>query len=245
MKLQWIVGGAIALSLISCGENKTEDKEEHSDSTTHNEVANGTTGLLNNQLDSLSYSLGVNISDAFSKQKIDGIIAAKMSKGFSDYVSGNLEISAKESATMIYKFMNEPRKKDSLGNVHLSATYLDSLSYVMGVNISESFKKQGVDGLKGKFLAQGFSDFANDKSIINPAAALNAIQVFQMNHQKMEAQKMAGPAIEEGEKFLAENAKRPEVTTLPSGLQYEIIKKGQEKNLLFLVLFLHIITVHL
>ena len=223
MKLQWIVGGAIALSLVSCGENKTEDKEEHSDSAEHSEV---TSSILNSELDSLSYSLGVNISDAFSKQKIDGIKADKMSKGFSDYLSGNLEISAKESAVKIYQFMNEPRTKDSLGNVHLSAPYLDSLSYIMGVNISESFKKQGVEGLKGKFLAQGFSDFTNKKSILNPAEALNIIQVFQMNQQKIATEKMAGPAIEEGRKFLAENAKRPEVKTLPSGLQYEIIKEG-------------------
>ena len=32
--------------------------------------------------------------------------------------------------------------------------------------------------------------------------------------------------IEEGEKFLAENAKREDVVVLPSGLQYEVIKKG-------------------
>ncbi len=224
MKLQWIVGGAIALSLVSCGEKKG-DSAEHTDNAKHSEVTNGTS-LLNNELDTLSYALGVNISDAFSKQKIDGIVADKMSKGFTDYESGNLEIGAKEAATMIYKFMNEPRKKDSLGNVHLSASYLDSLSYGIGVNISESFKNQGVEGLKGQFIAKGFSDFANDKSIIDPAAALNAIQVFQMNHQKIAAEKMAGPAIEEGKKFLAENAKRPGVITLPSGLQYEIIKKG-------------------
>jgi FKBP-type peptidyl-prolyl cis-trans isomerase FklB len=30
----------------------------------------------------------------------------------------------------------------------------------------------------------------------------------------------------EGEAYLAENAKRPEVTITPSGLQYEIIKEG-------------------
>ena len=34
-------------------------------------------------------------------------------------------------------------------------------------------------------------------------------------------------AIEEGEKFLAENAEKEEVVVLPSGLQYEVIKKGR------------------
>ena len=225
MKLQWIVGGAIALSVVSCGGDNAKKEAGHTDNAEHNEVSN-TASSLSSDLDSLSYALGVNISDAFSKQKIDGIKTEKMSKGFSDYLSGNLEISAPESATMIYKFMNEPRTKDSLGHVHFSDSYLDSLSYVMGVNISESFKKQGVEGLKGEFLAQGFSDFAKDKSLLNPAEALNFLQVFQMKQQQKTAQKTAGPAIEEGKKFLAENGKRPEVTTLPSGLQYEIIKEG-------------------
>ena len=36
--------------------------------------------------------------------------------------------------------------------------------------------------------------------------------------------KASAHAKEEGEKFLAENAKRPEVKTTPSGLQYEVIE---------------------
>ena len=38
--------------------------------------------------------------------------------------------------------------------------------------------------------------------------------------------KKAGAVKEEGEKFLAENKKRPGVITLPDGLQYEILTKG-------------------
>lgn len=36
--------------------------------------------------------------------------------------------------------------------------------------------------------------------------------------------------LEAGQKFLEENAKRPEVTTLESGLQYEIITEGSGKK---------------
>ena len=43
--------------------------------------------------------------------------------------------------------------------------------------------------------------------------------------QEMEAKKFGGN-IEEGKKFLEANAKRPGVVTLPSGLQYEIMKAG-------------------
>lgn len=46
----------------------------------------------------------------------------------------------------------------------------------------------------------------------------------EMKQQKAEENKLAG------QKFLEENKKRPEVTTLDSGLQYEIIKEGQESS---------------
>lgn len=36
-----------------------------------------------------------------------------------------------------------------------------------------------------------------------------------------------GQKAEEGKKFLEENGKRPEVVTLPSGLQYEILIEGE------------------
>jgi len=42
----------------------------------------------------------------------------------------------------------------------------------------------------------------------------------QMMQQKME----------EGKKFLDENGQRPEVTTLPSGLQYEVLTEGTGKK---------------
>ena len=65
MKLQWILGGAIALSVVSCGGEKTEDKE-HSEKS---EIV----ASLNSEMDSISYALGVNISDGFKKQKVTGI----------------------------------------------------------------------------------------------------------------------------------------------------------------------------
>jgi FKBP-type peptidyl-prolyl cis-trans isomerase FklB len=40
------------------------------------------------------------------------------------------------------------------------------------------------------------------------------------------ARRKVQPTIDEGEKFLAENAKRPGVIKTPSGLQYEVISEG-------------------
>ena len=49
----------------------------------------------------------------------------------------------------------------------------------------------------------------------------------KMNEQKAaEAKKSSAGAVQEGKEFLAENAKREEVTVLESGLQYEVLKQG-------------------
>lgn len=57
-------------------------------------------------------------------------------------------------------------------------------------------------------------------ALINEAFGVIQQQIQQETAEK--AKKMAG----EGEAFLAENAKRPEITVTPSGLQYEVIVTG-------------------
>ncbi|MCT4583028.1 MAG: FKBP-type peptidyl-prolyl cis-trans isomerase [Flavobacteriales bacterium] len=118
---------------------------------------------------------------------------------------------------------------DTLNQPNYSQGKLDSLSYALGVNISETFKMQGVDGLNGSILARGFADFSANTTSIDGAKALNILQSFMQKQQAIAAEKNKAnfaEVIAEGEQFLAENGKRPEVTTLPSGLQYEIIKEG-------------------
>ena len=54
-------------------------------------------------------------------------------------------------------------------------------------------------------------------------------QTAQTKMQQMKAEQMMkqyGPNKEKGEKFLAENAKKEGVKTLPSGVQYKVIKEG-------------------
>jgi len=55
---------------------------------------------------------------------------------------------------------------------------------------------------------------------------------FQKQEQKMQAERAekGKAAREEGEKYLAENAKKEGVITLPSGLQYQVLKEGNGKK---------------
>ncbi len=221
MKLQWILGGAMALSMVSCGgDDKKKEAEVHQEPVT-----------LTSEIDSVSYALGINISEGFSKQKLEGISTVEMTKGFNDFLAGSNSIQGNECINIIQSFMREHQLNsvDTLNRPDYTQTKLDSLSYALGVNISETFKMQGVEGLNGNILARGFADFNANTTSIDGAKALNILQSFMQKQQAIAAEKNKAnfaEVIAEGEKFLAENGKRPEVTTLPSGLQYEVIKEG-------------------
>ncbi|MBP6385103.1 MAG: FKBP-type peptidyl-prolyl cis-trans isomerase [Pseudarcicella sp.] len=106
----------------------------------------------------------------------------------------------------------------------------DSLSYSFGVLIAQNFKTQGVD-LSSKVMSAAFDDVLNGKALKMTDA--NANEFVQKYMSKLQEQKMAEQAKQfepikiAGERFLEENKKKPNIVTLPSGLQYEIIKAGE------------------
>jgi FKBP-type peptidyl-prolyl cis-trans isomerase len=101
---------------------------------------------------------------------------------------------------------------------------LDSLSYAIGVLDAGFFKQQGIEKLNYEALKQAFKDVIDSgrTPLIEPSIA---DQVLRQKLQEAGRKKIQ-PDIDEGEKFLAENGKRPEVKTTESGLQYEILTLG-------------------
>ncbi len=100
---------------------------------------------------------------------------------------------------------------------------LDSMSYAMGVLDGSFFRQQGVEKLSYNALMEGF------KAAIEGKQPLMDQQMCDMTlRQKLQeaSMKKVQPTIDEGQKFLAENKKRPEVKETASGLQYEVIKLG-------------------
>lgn len=104
----------------------------------------------------------------------------------------------------------------------------DSVSYALGVLIGEQNKQQmksapGVDQLDKSILIAAFEQaFLGDSVQIKPEKANAALQKFFTEVSKAEGDKN----LKEGEDFLAANKSKAGVVTLPSGLQYEIIKEG-------------------
>ena len=100
---------------------------------------------------------------------------------------------------------------------------MDSLSYSMGILVAQNLKQQGFTDLQGPAFAKGLEDVMQGNALqITPEKANQIAQKYLME-QKSKAH--AG-TIEAGKQFLVENAKRAGVKTLPSGLQYEVMKEG-------------------
>ena len=117
-----------------------------------------------------------------------------------------------------------------------AAVPMDRISYLMGREIATMQNGQlGQQGLKidAEKFAQGAKDAINGAKPAYTEAELEAAyKAFQAHmagaEEKRQGEMKAGSenAKAEGVKFLAENGKRKEVTTTASGLQYEVLKKG-------------------
>jgi len=100
---------------------------------------------------------------------------------------------------------------------------MDKVSYALGLSLGNNLKNSGIDSLDYAKLAKGIEDVLEQNS---PEISVQEAQgIISDFFQALQA-KASEATITEGKAFLAENAKRAEVVTLESGLQYEIITAG-------------------
>lgn len=112
---------------------------------------------------------------------------------------------------------------------------MDKLSYALGLNIGHQLKEMGLrDRLAVTDYATAIDDVLKGTTPkISMEEATNLLNDFftQLEQQQRAAAEVAGAqAKNEGERFLAENAKRPNVTVTPSGLQYEVLTEGTGRS---------------
>jgi FKBP-type peptidyl-prolyl cis-trans isomerase FklB len=101
----------------------------------------------------------------------------------------------------------------------------DSAGYALGVRIGQNLKAQGFDAINLPNLYRAIGDVFSGKASALPEAVLDKCIgefVQKANEQKSAGSKKAAAA------FLADNAKKPGVVTLPSGLQYIVVKAGAD-----------------
>ena len=103
---------------------------------------------------------------------------------------------------------------------------MDNVSYALGMSIGHQLQQMNATELNIDDFAQAIKDVFAAKAQMTDAEAQTAVQTFFQ--QKAEEQAAAAKA--EGENFLAENAKKPGVKTLPSGLQYQVLREGNGRK---------------
>ena len=111
---------------------------------------------------------------------------------------------------------------------------MDKVSYALGLGIGQQLVQMGASELAIDDFAAAIKDVIAGRELkVQHREAQQIVQeYFAKKEEKLNAQrKEQGKAHKEaGEKYLAENAKKEGVITLPSGLQYQVLKEGNGKK---------------
>ena len=112
---------------------------------------------------------------------------------------------------------------------------MDKLSYALGLGIGQQLKQMGLqENLVIEDFAASIKDVLadNDLKVSHQEGQQIVNNFFRELEQKQNAAKAeAGKAAKaEGEKFLAENAKKDGINVTKSGLQYEVLNEGTGKK---------------
>lgn len=99
---------------------------------------------------------------------------------------------------------------------------MDKVSYALGLSIGQNFAQSGIKTLVTEDFLLGMNDMMSGGQ--SKISYQEAQQILNDFFTELES-KAATAAKAEGEAFLAENAKRPEVKVTESGLQYEVIEQ--------------------
>lgn len=106
-------------------------------------------------------------------------------------------------------------------------TVEERVSYGIGRQMGDQLSSNPIEGLSIDAVLAGLADSLNGAPSAVEHSALQ--EAFNEMHQRIQAQEAEKAKVlaAEGEKFLAENAKRDEVTVTESGLQYEVLVAGE------------------
>ena len=100
---------------------------------------------------------------------------------------------------------------------------MDQFSYSLGVVLAQNLTNQGINDFNAPDLTAGLEDVVKNNSL--KITAQEADQIIQ-SYLRENASKQFEGNIKTGQQFLADNAKRSEVISLDSGLQYEVLREG-------------------
>lgn len=166
--------------------------------------------LLNGS-DSVSYAAGMRLTDGLIpfllQQQVDTALMDDFLKGFREVVKAG----------------DNPQQK----------------AYLMGMDIARQLTERMIPGMSQEFkdspdsivsekLYKGFeAALKNDTTLFTTDAATRYFTERQQADKAAKEEKLYGANRDAGRQFLAENATKEGVITLPSGLQYKVLVKGE------------------
>jgi FKBP-type peptidyl-prolyl cis-trans isomerase FklB len=108
-------------------------------------------------------------------------------------------------------------------------TKKDQVSYALGMNVGKGLHRENIN-VDPNMILQGLKDaLAGGKTLMTDDQAQQTMMQLQAEVRDQEDAKRKQEAVtnkKAGDDFLAANKSKPGVVTLPSGLQYKIIKQG-------------------
>ena len=161
--------------------------------------------------DSVSYAAGMSVTNGLvpylvQQQGIDTTYMADFVKGFQ----------------MVTKGGSDPKMKAYAAGMDIAKQVMER----MLPEITKEFQ-DSPDSIVSALLYKGFADaLLKDSSVFKQAAAEQYFKDKQVADKAAKDEKLYGANRDAGRQFLAENAKKEGVVTLPSGLQYKVLVKG-------------------
>lgn len=190
-------------------------------------------GELSSEMDSVSYTVGVLLTQQMSKQGVK-LNADQMAKGFED-ILGDKDVNMEELTNILMSVSKEmyERQGTPVTDENPLKANIDSFSYAYGADFAGRLKdldtKLNVGAIKA-----GSADFGSETGAKFDEATLQKYsQIFskQMSEKEMAKREKEGAVNQEkGAAFLADNATKDGVKTTESGLQYKVINPGTGPN---------------
>ena len=104
---------------------------------------------------------------------------------------------------------------------------MDKVSYALGIGIGRQLADMGANDIVTEDFAAAMKDVLTGAQLqIDETEAQAMVQEYLQRKGEERLKNVKA----EGEEFLAENAKKEGIVTLPSGLQYQVLQEGNGKS---------------
>ena len=180
---------------------------------TFSSCGNTPSANLKNDIDTVSYAIGL-----------------AQTNGLKEYLANQLGVDTTQMEAFI-KGLNESAK---------AGDDKQAAAYYAGIQIGQQISNQMVKGINFElfgedstktismqnFLAGFIAGTTGKKQLMTMDQAAETAKKKMQEIKAKHAEKQYGENKAAGEKFLAENAKKPGIKVLPGGVQYKVIKEG-------------------